>query len=361
MRLSFRRLCCCAGLLLVAGLGRAQTINVDAVTRYWQITDGLRQNQPLTDQMWQDFLEIPGNKIYVRGIFSAADLVAYRRAIEVVYTPRYDSLRQAKLKANSWYYVLVNDYKEREPAYRDFVAKVTKDPGTFDQMYQRAYEYLPARAHTKVANLNIYYEALGNDATSQAEGLFYSLRSVREADAVKPGILQGHEMHHQLRPHKDFGPVADDDQGLMGIIGSIQNEGLADLIDKNLELADPGDPREIREWILDPAPAFIHLLDSTIQSRARGGAPAPGTYYRKLSRGSNGHLPGFFMARAIQRNGYTRQLVKAADDPFAFLYLYQKAAKKDKEHAPLFSAAAMRYLKALEARYTSGRRPTAAS
>ena len=361
MLLFLRRLCFCAGLLLLAGAGRAQTINVEAVTRYWQITDGLRQNQPLTDQVWQDFLEIPGNKIYVRGIFSAADLVAYRRAIEVVYMPRHDSLRQAKLKANSWYYVLVNDYKEREPAYRNFVAKVTKDPGTFDQMYQCAYEYLPTRAHTKVANLNIYYEALGNDATSQAEGLFYSLRSVREADAVKPGILQGHEMHHQLRPHKDFGPVADDDQGLMAIIGSIQNEGLADLIDKNRELAEPGDPRGIREWILDPAPAFIHRMDSTIQSRARGGAPASVRYYRQLSRSSNGHLPGFFMARAIQRNGYTQQLIKTADDPFAFLYLYQKAAKKDSEHAPQFSDAAMRYLKTLELRYTKGRRAAAAS
>jgi len=355
MLLLFRRLGFCLGLLLAAFAGRAQTINVDAVTRYWQITDALRQDKPLTDQAWQDFLEVPGNKIYVRGIFSAADLVAYRRAIEVVYMPRYDSLRQAKLKANSWYYVLVNDYKEREPAYRDFVAKVTKDPGTFDQMYQCAYEYLPTHAHTKVANLNIYYEALGNDATSQAEGLFYSLRSVREADAVKPGILQGHEMHHQLRPRKDFGPVADDDQGLMGIIGSIQNEGLADLIDKRVELAEPGDPRGIREWILDPAPAFIHRMDSAIQSRARGGAPASVRYYRQLSRGSNGHLPGFFMAGIIERNGYVKQLITAADDPFAFFYLYQKAAKKDREHAPLFSQAAMRYLKELERTYARPR------
>lgn len=354
------RLCFCAGLLLAAFAGRAQTINVDAVTRYWQITDALRQDKPLTDQVWQEFLEIPGNKIYTRGIYSAADLVAYRRAIEVVYMPRYDSLRQAKLKAESWYYVLVNDYKEREPAYRDFVAKVTKGPGNFDLMYQRAYEYLPARAHTKVANLNIYYEALGNDATSQNEGLFYSLRSVREADAVKPGILQGHEIHHQLRPHKEFGTIADDDQGLMAIIGSIHNEGLADLIDKEVELAEPGDPRDIRGWILDPAPDFLHKMDSTIQVRARGGAPASIRYYRQLSRGSNGHLPGFFMARTIQRNGFTRQLIQTADDPFAFIYLYQKAAKKDKEHAPQFSEAAMRYLRALEARYTKAR-PASAS
>ena len=98
MPLLFRCFCLCACLLLITGAGRAQTINVDAVTRYWQITDGLRQNQPLTDQVWQEFLEIPGNKIYVRGIYSAADLVRYRKAIEVVYMPRFsgESLRYLK-------------------------------------------------------------------------------------------------------------------------------------------------------------------------------------------------------------------------------------------------------------------------
>ena len=356
----FRSLFLGLGLLL-AGPGRAQTVNVDAVTRYWEITDGLRQNKPITDEVWRDFLEIPGNKVYVRGIFSPEDLVRYRRALEVVYMPRYDSIRQVRLQKQSWYYVLVNDYKEREAEHRAFIATVAKSPEAVALMYQKAYQYLPARNHTKVADLKIYYEALGNDATSQQEGLFYSLRATFDAREVAPGLLEGHEMHHQLRTGKDFGPIAPDDQGIMEIMASTQNEGLADLIDKPATLALPGDTHGIREWALDPAPAFLAKLDSTIQARALGGAPATGRYYRRLSNGSNGHVPGFFMARTIQRNGYTKQLVEAADDPFAFFYLYQKATRKDKEHAPPFSAAAMRYLKALEARYAKGPRSKAAS
>ncbi|MCI1188422.1 hypothetical protein MON38_13410 [Hymenobacter sp. DH14] len=347
--------------LLLAGPGRAQTVNVEAVTRYWEITDRLRQNQPITDEVWREFLEIPGNKVYVRGIYSADDLVRYRKALQIVYMPRYDSIRQVRLKAQSWYYVLINDYKEREPAYRNFVATVAKSPAALALMYQKAYEYLPARNHTKVANLNIYYGALGNDATSQQEGLFYSLRATFDANEVQAGILEGHEMHHQLRTGKDFGTIAADDQGLMEIITSTQSEGLADLIDKPATLALPGDTHGIREWALDPAPKFLHKMDSTIQARAAGGAPATGRYYRQLSNGSNGHVPGFFMARTIQRNGYTKQLIKTADDPFAFFYLYQQAAKKDKEHAPLFSDDAMRYLRTLEVRYTKARRPASAS
>ena len=351
----FRRSFFCACLLLAVNLGQAQTINVDAVTRYWQITDGLRQNQPLTDQVWQEFLEIPGNKIYVRGIYSAANLVAYRRAMEVVYMPRYDSLRQVKLKNRVWYYLMVNDYKERELEYRHYVASLTQNTTALDLMYQYAYPQLPPAARTRVANLKIYYEALGNDATSQAEGMFYSLRAVLDANQVKRGLMEGHEMYHQLQPERDFGTIVPDDLGLLEIMTSMQHEGIADQIDKPLTMALPSDPRGIRDWAITPAPSFIHRMDSALQARARGGAAASGRWYRQLSDGSNGHLPGFFMSLAIVRNGYGKQLIAQSDNPFAFVFLYQKAAKKDKIPLPRFSEAAIRYLKELDRKYAKPR------
>jgi hypothetical protein len=106
-------------------------------------------------------------------------------------------------------------------------------------------------------------------------------------------------MHHQLRTGKDFSPIAADHQGLMETMASTQNEGLAYLIDKPATLALPGDTHGIREWVLDPTPGFLHKLDSTVQARALGSAPATGRYYyyRRLSNGLNGHVPGLFMAR----------------------------------------------------------------
>ncbi|WP_035561276.1 DUF5700 domain-containing putative Zn-dependent protease [Hymenobacter sp. IS2118] len=338
-------------LLLAAGPGRAQTVNVDAATRYWEMTDALRQDKPLTDAAWQDFLEIPGNKIYVRGIYSAADLVRYRKAIEVVYMPRHDSLRQAKLAAKVWYYLMVNDYKEREPEYRTYVASLTQNSVAVDLMYQYAYQQLPPANRTKVAKLNLYYVALGNDATSQQEGIFYSLRAVLDANEVKRGLLEGHEMYHQLQPGREFGSIAPDDEGLLQILVSMQNEGIADQIDKPLTMAQPGDPHGIRDWALTPAPVFIQRMDSAIQARARGGTAATIRWYRRLSNGSNGHLPGFFMSSAIVRNGYNKPMLARSDNPFAFVLLYQKAAKKDKTPLPRFSDTSIRYLKELKRKY----------
>lgn len=181
--------------------------------------------------------------------------------------------------------------------------------------------------------------------------MFYSLRAVLDANEVKRGLMEGHEMYHQLQPSRDFGSIAPDDQGLLEFMTSMHQEGIADQIDKPLTMAMPDDPRGIRDWAITSAPTFIHRMDSALQSRARGGAAASGRWYRQLSDGSNGHLPGFFMSSAIVRNGFGKQMIAQSDNPFAFVFLYQKVAKKDKTLLPHFSDVAISYLKRLKCKY----------
>lgn len=94
MLTSFTRLLLVLPLLLAAGPSRAQTIDTEAATAYWKLTDALRRDEPLTNQAWREFLALPANKVYVGSIFGrdTTDLNAYRRAIEVVYMPRYSTL-----------------------------------------------------------------------------------------------------------------------------------------------------------------------------------------------------------------------------------------------------------------------------
>lgn len=356
------RLLVLLALLLAAGRSRAQTIDTKAAEAYWQLTDGLRRNEPLTNQAWQTFLAIPANKIYVASIFGSdtASLRAYRRAIEVVYMPRYDSLLQARLKAERWYYVLVNDYKQQEPAYQKFLAETARNPAYLEKMYTYAYEFLPARNRTRVANLTLGYVAIGNDATSQREGIYFSLRAARDYGNIKPGILEAHEMHHQLRTGKDFGSIAPEDMGVLWALQTAQIEGLADLIDKRVQVEQSADSTGIRDWLLKPGPSVVHQIDSTLQVQAAGGPATPLKFYRRLTNGSNGHLPGFFMAYTIYRQGMTKQLLDQANDPLAFALLYQKAARQDKQHPPVFSDASVRYLRQLAHKYAKPR-PAAAA
>lgn len=361
MLVSFIRLLALLALLLAADFGHAQTINTDAATAYWKMTDRLRRDEPLTDAMWQQFLALPDNRVYADAVWGSdkASLARYRQAIEVVYRPRYDSLRQAAIKAGKWYYVLVNRYKEQEAQDRAFLAAVAKNPDYFEKMYTYAYEFLPARNHQKVANLYLAYVAFGNDATSQQEGIIFSIRSARESNATKPGILEAHEMHHRLRSTQDWNMSPADEPLLTGFYYML-NEGLADLTDKRVELEQKSDTSlagHTRRWLLNPAPAVIHKVDSTIQVLAAGGPVTPLTFYRRLTNGTNGHLPGFYMAYAILRNGYLKPMLDHADDPIAFALLYQKAAKKDKyhQHLPVFSVASIRYLQQLSHKYAQAR------
>jgi len=354
MPVSFTRLFLLLTLLLAAGRSRAQTIDTESATAYWKMTDALRRNEPLTDAAWQGFLALPANKIYVDAVYNDEQLARYRRAIEVVYMPRYDSLRQAKIKAGVWYYVLANDYKTHESEDQRYVAAMRQNPDYLGRMYAYAYEALPTRNHTKVANLRIGYVMLGNDATSQQTGLVFSLRSVRDGNAVKPGILEAHEMHHQLRTTRDYGTTDPTDDNLLWAFYSALNEGTADFTDKVPRLAAPTDSAEIRSWLLAPAPAVIQKIDSTIRVQAAGGPATPLKFYRHLTNGTNGHLPGFYMAYTIAQAGYRQQLLDHADAPLAFALLYQKAAKKSKS-APRFSPESERYLKQLARKYAKPR------
>lgn len=275
--------------------------------------------------------------------------------------PRHDSLRQARLRAKSWYYVLVNDYKQQEVAYQKFLAETVKNPAYLEKMYTYAYEFLPARAHLKQPNLHLYYTALGDDATSQQAGIVFSLYDAYSYQHVRPGILEAHELHHQLlgyalTPTENLTrPAQPGDEGVLYLLRMALIEGLADLTDKQVQLTASSDSAAMRSRYFKPVPAVIQQADSAIRGQAAGGPASPLKFYRRLTKGSNGHLPGFFMAYTIVQNGYLKRLLAHADDPFAFALLYQKAAKKDKKHPPVFSAVSVRYLKQLARKYAKPR------
>ncbi|WP_055562295.1 DUF5700 domain-containing putative Zn-dependent protease [Hymenobacter sp. AT01-02] len=352
----FRCLVVLLALLLLGLEASAQTINTDAVTRYWELTDALRQNQPITDQAWDEFITMPGNTTYIRNTFlpdpkSKSSLQYYRQALEVVYMPKHDSVRRAKLQAKEQPYVLIEDYKQREADYRQYIQQTVQSPDYLPLMYRLAYEYLPAATHTKVPDLKMYYTAIGNGATSQKEGIFFSLKVVVDDDKAKPGIIEAHEMHHQLIPIKQFGTIAAEDKGLMWALRGIRAEGIADLIDKKALYQVPGDPHRVKAQFLDPAPRAILRLDSVLQVVAGGATTGKSASFYQQILGFSGHVPGCYMARIIEAQGHRNALVAEADNPFAFVRLYQKAAKKSAARPPLFSKATMIYLATLEKRY----------
>ena len=70
--------------------------------------------------------------------------------------------------------------------------------------------------------------------------------------------------------------------------------------------------------------------------------------FNEIIKYFSGHIPGFYMAEVIKRNGMEQQLVDPCEDPFSIFKLYNRAAKKDDAKPILFSPEAMDYLNELE-------------
>jgi hypothetical protein len=340
-------------ILLLTPALKAQTINIDAALKYWELTDSLKKNKPITDEQWTEFINLEGNKTYARSVFDSASLVSYRRALEIVYMPMNDARLQRNLAAKYWYTILIKRYKDQEDSLKTYLQQTLQSPAYKEVMYKYVYEYLPKKDRHPVKDLKFFYNGLGMDAVSYPNGIFFSLMAGVNNSKIKNGILEAHELHHQLRTQMEFKNVKPEHEGLFYAIGSIQNEGIADMIDKVPTLAKPGDPDEIADWLLKNAPTTIKTLDSNLVVMARSKVVSFQTekYYRKLLRSSAGHMPGFYMARTIENNGYKKQMINTAANPFQFIYLYNKAAKKDATHPPVFSKDAIEYLESLEKLY----------
>jgi hypothetical protein len=340
-------------IMLLAPALKAQTINIDAALKYWELTDSLKKNKSITDEQWTTFINLEGNKTYARSVFDSASLVSYRRALEIVYMPMNDARLQRNLAAKYWYTILIKRYKDQEDSLKTYLQQTLQSPAYKDVMYKYVYEYLPKKDRHPVKDLKFYYNGLGMDAVSYPNGIFVSLMAGINNSKIKNGILEAHELHHQLRTQMEFKNVKPEHEGLIYAIGSIQNEGIADMIDKIPTFAQPEEKESITQWLLTPAPAAIKSLDSNlvIMARSQSASFQNERAYRKLLRSSAGHMPGFYMARTIVNNGYKKQMLNTANNPFQFIYLYNKAAKKDAMHPQAFSKEAITYLNALEKSY----------
>ena len=116
-----------------------QTINATAAERYFEITDSLRGGTPISDELWESFIALEGNKQYINNQgFSQRYLNQLRRDLEVVYMPQHDSLLQTRLKDPQQNYgtYLINFYKKNEVQLRAYLQEImANEAGYLSALY----------------------------------------------------------------------------------------------------------------------------------------------------------------------------------------------------------------------------------
>jgi hypothetical protein len=347
-----------AVLFIFKTAGYAQHIHLDALNAYWKIADQARGGDTISREAWKNFLDLDGNKQYIANQgFNDAFLDGYRKWLQFVYNPKNEQ-RLKKMMENKfdyWIAYKINQYKEHETELREYASHLS-DNAYLDSMYKNSWAWLPPRLHTKSPETNIYFIGIDNDALVQKGTIIFTLWTAYCQDKLRYGILGGHELHHVLRKGVGFDKVKPGDEGILYVLSAILNEGSADMIDKKLGFMYPDKvPVEYHfdELLLTHPDSIIRQIDTTMQvmAKSNGVQYATQKQYRKLINYSSGHNPGYYMADVIVRNGYKADLIKNIQNPFYFIYLYNKAAAKDKIHPPVFSAASVSYCKALEKEY----------
>jgi hypothetical protein len=191
-------------------------------------------------------------------------------------------------------------------------------------------------------------------------------------------LFVSHEFHHAGRDLKIDSQAHRDDPryGILRALNQAQSGGIADLIDKSYFIDEQQEPlpdsavdgqawtRAVLSVFMQRQMADAEATSATLQrvdSLLVQAADADGRtddieqHADAILRSilNNGHRNGFFMASLIKETIGTDQLAATANDSFAFVRLYNEAARQSNDEAAPLSAEAVDYLTRLETEYAA--------
>lgn len=334
----------------------SQTFDDSTCWEYFKITADLKNDKPLDKKTWNHFLKNQAIEVYLndQGVDSTFTEY-YRTVMETVYMPKNKAILQQRLKEpyKNWWIYNVNEYKVNEDQMKKYLTDIKKDPKHyFETCYQYTFQMLPKKYQRKAPEYKVSIIPIHNDSHVENGWMIYTLINAYFYDANKMGALGGHEFHHVLRPQMVF--YADDqDAVIVKLLQRLLNEGSADLIDKRYGGKDALKLLEFQrdtgaEFITDGSKS-IKNIDSLLSLKLLDRSTLK---LNKLINNGNtsGHIPGYYMSDIIEKGGYKKQLIKHVDDPFEFVYLYDKASRKYK-NAYVLSATTVELVHELDKKY----------
>ena len=337
------------GAIIISQYCYSQRIDLSVTERYFQLTDSLRENIPLSDESWNSFIEMNGMRQYISNQHLELEMDGYRQSMEYVYMPQHDSLLQQFLKQPDIYNktYLVYQYRELETELKNYIRQIRNRPDIYlDSMYENAYSMLPYKRQLTSITTNIYFVPLFEVPAADNYDILLSLYGNYYLDHIRYGASGGHVLHHLLRRNRKL--ASPKDQQLYAVLTAVLDEGMADLIDKPMpDSVDCPAHLKYGEQMLKSPDSAIVILDSAIQMHIAGKQPfdsANGCNIVQLG----GHVPGYQMALVIERNGLADEMIKYADNPLRFLLLYNRAALLDEKKPTVFSDKTVLFIKNLQ-------------
>ncbi len=335
--------------------------------RFWEIYETLRADREPEREQWDRLFATPG--------YAALEEREHKRkvlseALRLAYMPSKREQLDAVIKKGGWLaYVL--PHLQKVPLLRAELTAFQSRIGSTKLMIRaakRTQELLPPGLTRRYPPPPVSFIFFAPDGRGYPKIIVADLLNMMLYPEIERFFA--HELFHFYRRYLVTSQLdyAEADVPLMEILTNVQEEGIADQLDKSdlpflseqkLKQMFPDPERrsfyedyrryyaESNEWVrrVEKVLEEIDREPATVAEKGR-------LLHQQLP--IDGRPLGAFMARTILRELDKNQLVNVVGDPLSFWLLYNKAARHSKGHSYLLSRQAMSVIERLSQTYARG-------
>lgn len=345
-------LLCIILFLLGLELSFCQKISDEGLQLYWEkmekIENGISLSSNEFDEIWSSI----GYDSW-RNTYGYQDII--NNYFNLIYNPKSKELLEKKLNRNKSVSLQIIEHlyqaKNQKLELRKYLENLDKTKLILESK-SLASKYLPKSLNQLKDSTLIAFILITPESeviTKDNIVLIDLLTAYRlKNDLVK---LLAHELHH-LYTLKHFSQLKNiNNSKLIYNISKLQLEGIANLIDKN-EILSRKDKDEYEKTFCEfyrESKSRLKKIDILIQEIADDESMLHNNGQKieeELPLG--GHPNGLYMAHLIKRVFGEKGIIECIENPFTFIKLYNKAAKKFPKEYYIFSDKSITYLENLE-------------
>lgn len=323
----------------------AQKVDLTSVDEFFKVASTLKSGKTVPDQQWRDFdsstcynvFAIRENKYLINTIKNSI-YIAFGKGKKAEKDSILSIPNAAMLTDKNVFqkklilinYLEISDNFDSIKWFRenyDFNALIKKSR-------KRLFSFLGREADSAIQFKPVNYFFIIADGKAGADALYIDLNFIfRQTETERINFLAHEYFHHYREFYKnhEFCKKCD----LNFCLDMIQNEGIADMIDKSEGYAKYFEYvvkvpalTEIMIGLYNHAEKDLERLQNTVLQYVKKEI-SESEMNDKISEIAkyNGHHIGYFMAENIVKAGYKEELIKTFYNPYEFYLLYNKAAK----------------------------------
>ncbi|KOY86659.1 hypothetical protein AD998_11350 [bacterium 336/3] len=325
-------------------------IDTRGLDRYINIAQRLSNQQEPSQQEWDSLFVTPFYHLFIYQYkYSTPD--EQKNELRVVYkSQNYTSEQLAK-------YAHHFEYKKRLDSLQAYSNNI-KNGLIREELKKYLFPYLPKRLQNMEVPPVVYTYYFGEEANGLENMILQDALLAFKVDNYAKGVLTAHEAFHSIATKSLISRYqvklkSTDVRSIIteSLIG-ISQEGIADLIDKEI-LGKVGSPvYDVFQTFTvneeEKSINFIKNLDKELIRISQNPFISDLKAFKQSIMAYAGHQPGRYMGKAIKITGQLNDLITDIENPFAFIYAYNKAANQLKGNYPVFSNESLNYLKSIE-------------